>query len=107
MSIFVATLTFVDSLLTTVSMLRSPLVSVRPSNVSTGSLPPFSVTSTRNVGGASSSSSAGGSGVTVTAMSALGSTVVISTAGPSERSPDGSASVPGSDAGSVCGMRTM
>ena len=93
-SIFVATLTFVDSSLTTVSTLRSPFVSVRPENARRAR-PSFSVTSRRNVGGASSASSAGGSGVTVTTMSAPGSTVVISTAGPSVRSPAGRASVPG------------
>ena len=39
--------------------------------------------------------------------SAFGSTVVNSSAGPSARSPDVSASWPGSVDGSVCGMRTM
>jgi hypothetical protein len=102
----VATLTFVDSLLTMASAWRSLLPSVNPLKLSTTL--PFSRTSIWNVGGASSlASSAGASGVTATEMGALGSTVVISSAGPRPRSADGRARMPGSVAGVVFGMRTM
>ena len=63
---------------------------------------------TSNVGGASSSAwSAAGSGLTVTVTSSPGSTVVNSTAGPRARSPEVSASWPGSVDGSVCGLHDV